>query len=64
MRICPRKAVVSETPAPTPRRGLFSVFGRGSEPAWTVDPAKCTGCLLCAQYCPHGAVSGRERTPS
>ena len=65
MRICPMHAVVpdgdvgSET---TSNGRLRSLFAANPPHAWKVDAAKCSGCLLCAQYCPHGAVVPRERS--
>lgn len=63
MKICPKNAVVRQ-PAESPKGSSFlgSLFG-GPTPveAWTVDEDTCSGCLLCAQYCPHGAVVPRER---
>jgi Pyruvate/2-oxoacid:ferredoxin oxidoreductase delta subunit len=65
-RICPKKAVVpSGEPAARPTSFLSSLFGGpGQVGGWTVDESKCSGCLLCAQYCPHGAVVPRERRAS
>lgn len=51
MKVCPAKAL--ERTGGTPAFfGLFRVGGKVS-----LDPAKCTGCGLCVQYCPHGAVT-------
>ena len=65
MRICPMNAVVPEespgSQAP-PSGRLHSFFGLRASHGWKVDADKCSGCLLCAQYCPHGAVQPRERT--
>ena len=30
---------------------------------YTIDPAKCKGCTLCAKNCPAGAISGAVRAP-
>ena len=66
MRICPMHAVVpdasTDSDVPQPKGLLRGLFGGPSSQGWTVDVAKCSGCLLCAQYCPHGAVEPRERT--
>jgi NAD-dependent dihydropyrimidine dehydrogenase PreA subunit len=67
MRICPMHAVVpaestNEGDTPQTKGILHGLFGNRSSQGWTVDAAKCSGCLLCAQYCPHGAVQPRERT--
>ena len=62
-RICPKKAVVpAGDPEPQPKSFLGSLFAGPSQVSgWTVEEDKCSGCLLCAQYCPHGAVVPRER---
>ncbi|MHB9148487.1 MAG: 4Fe-4S dicluster domain-containing protein [Thermoleophilia bacterium] len=62
-RICPRQAVVPDraaAPAETSwLRGLLAP--KEATTTWTVDEGRCTGCLLCAQYCPHRAVVPAER---
>jgi len=30
---------------------------------YTVDPAKCTGCTVCARNCPTNAISGERKSP-
>jgi NAD-dependent dihydropyrimidine dehydrogenase PreA subunit len=65
MRICPMHAVVPGESSGTdeaPSKGLRSLFGSRPSHGWQIDADKCKGCLLCAQYCPHGAVQPRERT--
>lgn len=65
VRICPKKAVVPDGPAEArPTSFLGSLFGSVPAHGWRVDEYKCSGCLLCAQYCPHGAVHARERMAS
>jgi Pyruvate/2-oxoacid:ferredoxin oxidoreductase delta subunit len=66
--ICPKDAVVLDPagvgPAQTARhsRNPFrSLLGEHRPHAWRVDESKCSGCLLCAPYCPHKAVVPRER---
>ena len=65
MRICPMHAVVPDESVgaeEAPTKGLRSLPGAHPSHGWRVDAGKCSGCLLCAQYCPHGAVQPRERT--
>lgn len=31
--------------------------------SYTIDPAKCKGCTLCARTCPNGAISGTVKEP-
>ena len=31
--------------------------------SYTIDPAKCKGCTLCARVCPNGAISGTVKEP-
>lgn len=31
--------------------------------SYTIDPAKCKGCTLCARTCPNGAISGSVKEP-
>lgn len=31
--------------------------------SYTIDPAKCKGCTLCARTCPNGAISGSIKEP-
>lgn len=65
MRICPKRAVVPDGPVDArPTSFLGSLFGSGPAHGWKVDESQCSGCLLCAQYCPHGAVHARERVAS
>ena len=64
VRVCPKNAVVpDDSGAGEGRSSLFGLFG-GSSHGWKVDEDACTGCLLCAQYCPMGAVEERERNQS
>lgn len=61
-RICPRDAVVPEPAGddqPTGR--LKRLFGASPSHGWRIEESKCSGCLLCAQYCPHRAVEARKR---
>ena len=64
-RVCPKRAVARENGAEQPgqRHSRLALFGFRDQAAtgWKIDENKCTGCLLCAQYCPHGAVKPRER---
>jgi NADH-quinone oxidoreductase subunit F len=30
---------------------------------YAIDPAKCTGCRLCQQNCPNGAIEGKKKQP-
>ncbi len=66
-RICPRDAVVPDAEAPAPERtghGLTKLRGMlkmGHEYQWKVDESRCSGCLLCAPYCPHHAIVPKER---
>lgn len=61
-RICPKQAVVpDESGAPGQGKSILSFLGFGGNTAWKVDENKCTGCLLCASYCPHAAVQPRRR---
>ena len=47
-KVCPVAAVTQKT----------TLFFRAEVPV--IDETKCTGCGLCAQYCPHMAVSLKE----
>lgn len=61
-RICPKKAVVPEAVADPAKASWFrSLIGHDTPTTWTVSEDLCTGCLLCAQYCPRHAVVPRER---
>ncbi len=61
-RICPREAVVPDPNGETPKASWFrSLIGSDTPTTWTVSEDRCTGCLLCAQYCPEHAVLPRER---
>jgi TPP-dependent indolepyruvate ferredoxin oxidoreductase alpha subunit len=64
--VCPKKAVVPDPEAQPlndePTSWLASLFGSASPVKWVVDEDLCTGCLLCAQYCPHKAVVPGTRT--
>lgn len=61
-RICPRDAVVPDSPVEEKPAGLLSqLFGKGPAHGWKVEESRCSGCLLCAQYCPHRAVEARKR---
>jgi TPP-dependent indolepyruvate ferredoxin oxidoreductase alpha subunit len=66
--VCPKQAVVHDPDAPPTqdqdRSWLGSLFGQAAPVKWVVDQDLCTGCLLCAQYCPHKAVVPGERTTS
>jgi Fe-S-cluster-containing hydrogenase component 2 len=67
--ICPKDAVVPDpagiglasTALHVPN-ALRSLPGDHLTHAWKVEESKCSGCLLCAPYCPHKAVVPRERT--
>jgi MinD superfamily P-loop ATPase len=64
-RVCPKNAVVPDGAATAERRGGFlGIFSGGTHSGWKVDESKCSGCLLCAQYCPHQAVQARLRAAS
>ncbi|MBU2601172.1 MAG: 4Fe-4S binding protein [Actinobacteria bacterium] len=57
--ICPKDAVVAAPGSPTAKthRKWFGQRRPPEEPSsWRIDEDRCTGCLLCAQYCPHRAV--------
>lgn len=54
MKVCPAKAF-SRTGG---KGGFWAIFGGGG--TVTFDPAKCTGCGVCVQYCPHRAVIMRK----
>ncbi len=30
---------------------------------FTIDAAKCTGCMVCARECPQGAITGKKKQP-
>ena len=61
-RICPRDAVVSEPDGAEKPAGRLKQLFRGSPSyTWRIEESKCSGCLLCAQYCPHRAVEPRKR---
>lgn len=61
-RICPRDAVVPDIPPDQKPAGrLRQLLGGVPDHGWIVDESKCSGCLLCAQYCPHRAVEARKR---
>jgi Pyruvate/2-oxoacid:ferredoxin oxidoreductase delta subunit len=63
-QICPRDAVVPDLTGEEKQPGrLMQVLGFGSDHGWKIDEARCAGCLLCAQYCPHRAVEPRRRQP-
>ena len=70
-RICPQRAVVpvpgvqqAEAQPETPKSWLRGLLAPPTSTTWTVDQERCTGCLLCAQYCPHAAVVPGERRKS
>lgn len=44
IRVCPSQAISHQ------RIGMFSYD------VSAVDPAKCTGCAKCLNYCPRGAI--------
>jgi Fe-S-cluster-containing hydrogenase component 2 len=61
-RICPREAVVPDSNVEGSKAPWFrSLIGNDTPTTWTVSEDRCTGCLLCAQYCPQHAVLPRER---
>jgi NAD-dependent dihydropyrimidine dehydrogenase PreA subunit len=62
-RVCPKEAVVLERAAATGHTPTSGSLSR-SRPVWTVDERKCTGCLLCARYCPQQAVEPAVRQAS
>ena len=66
--ICPQRAVVpvpgaqpAEAQPATPMSWFRGKLTHPASTTWTVDQDRCTGCLLCAQYCPHAAVVPGER---
>jgi Fe-S-cluster-containing hydrogenase component 2 len=74
--ICPKDAVVPDSlgiaAVPAARRSRnplknllgehgHHVLGEHGPHAWKVEESKCSGCLLCAPYCPQKAVVARER---
>src|SRR5665811_2532676 len=62
-RICPRQAVIPDPDLRAPETSwLRGLLAPPTPTAWTVDEDRCTGCLLCAQYCPHQAVVPGRRT--
>jgi Pyruvate/2-oxoacid:ferredoxin oxidoreductase delta subunit len=67
-RICPRDAVVLDPAGVGPSESgghslsrLRSLLSKRQVHAWKVKESRCSGCLLCAPYCPHQAVVPRER---
>lgn len=64
-QMCPRNAVIPIERQDTeeePRRSLFGLLNSTqSHGGWQVDSDRCSGCLLCAQYCPHNAVKAAVR---
>ncbi|GAB4254935.1 MAG: hypothetical protein Kow00129_15880 [Thermoleophilia bacterium] len=59
-RMCPKNAVIPDPSSAQAETSFFGLFG-GSRNGWTIDEDKCAGCMLCAQYCPHGAVEVAAR---
>jgi NAD-dependent dihydropyrimidine dehydrogenase PreA subunit len=54
VKVCPVKAATRAGGG----GGFLGMFGGGGKVA--IDAAKCTGCGVCVQYCPHGAVTMRK----
>ena len=54
VKICPAKAVERTGGS----GGFLGMFGGGGKVVF--EAAKCTGCGLCLQYCPHGAFTMRK----
>lgn len=52
-RMCPKQAVIREKTG-----GIGGFFGFGP---LAIDTDKCTGCGVCMQYCPRGAVRMEKR---
>ncbi|HZD60987.1 MAG TPA: 4Fe-4S binding protein [Anaerolineae bacterium] len=52
-RVCPTKAIVSETQTDH----IFAFFG--PRPTYSVDEDLCVGCGVCTSRCPMGAISMR-----
>jgi NAD-dependent dihydropyrimidine dehydrogenase PreA subunit len=54
VKICPAKAAERLGGA----GGFLGIFGGGGQVA--INGSKCTGCGVCVQYCPHGAVTMKK----
>lgn len=57
--VCPKDAVIAApgTSSAKTHRRWFGQRRSSEEPSsWQIDEDRCTGCLLCAQYCPQRAV--------
>jgi len=63
-QICPQDAIIpleGQDTEEEPRKSLFGLLKGQPSHGWQVDSDRCSGCLLCAQYCPHDAVVAKAR---
>jgi len=49
------------TGCPALRKSATEVYEKAGKPKSDIDPLLCTGCQLCAQVCPAGAILFREQ---